>query len=266
MKLEDIKQYSGLIEEYRIWLKPFGKERVKKWEDLLKSNFEGAICEAFTQKSLSEYDVNVEPYEDLSKGGPDFICTKGGKTFYVETTCISIEAATKDSGLSPNVPYPSQAQGFSLMTKRIRTEISNKTPQCSNTKAPCIIVIATLHFQAGCLCFGEWAIKDLLTGTPYITRKITVGTGEPIGEVYESTQLEDSAFIRSNKDSPNWIEHARNPVSAILLCGFGSNPPNIIGCLHPSPNYPFDRTLLAQIKFCRLVDGYQSGQLKIEWI
>jgi len=261
-----IVTYADVIAGHRVWLQQFDKQRLKKWEDLLESDPEAAICEAKTRILMSDHNVDIQPYEDLSKGGPDFLCSKDSKNFYVETTCISIEAATKVSDLSPYPPYPTGAHFFALMTERIRTEISNKTPQCSNLKEPCVIVVATLHFQAGCLCFNELAAKNLLTGTPYITQKINIGTGEPIGGIYESTRLKDSAFVRPSKESTNWIEHARNSVSAVLLCGFGSNPPNVVGCLHPNPNYPFDRSLLPDVKFARLADGYQNGVLKVEWI
>jgi len=259
------KIYADLLDEHRAWLGGFGNDRLKKWEDLLnKNSCEAAICEAAAQKLFSEHGCVVEPYH-LNKG-PDFKCTKNSSRFYVETTCITIEAATKETSLSNMSPQPTQAQAFGMMTQKFLGEICNKTPQCSGLDAPCIVVIGTLHFQASCLCFQDWAAEELLTGTPYITQKINIQMGEPVGEIYESTRLEGAAFIRPQKDAPTWIEHARNPISAVLICGFGSNPPEVLGCLHPNPNYHFDRTLLSNIRFCKLTDGYQNGSLKVEWI
>jgi hypothetical protein len=261
-----ISDYSDLIEEHRTWLHPFGKQRLDKWEELLKANPESAICEAATRRLLSKHGVKTEPYEDLSSGGPDFLCFKDGKTFYVENTCISINAATKESGLYPTDSPDIDDTAYQDMTEKFRSEISNKVPQCSKVKAPCIVVIATLHSKASVCCIDELAVEELLTGTTYITGTINTKTGEKVGDTYESARLENSAFIRPQKNSPNWIEHARNPVSAVLLCGFSSNSTNVLGCLHPNPNYIFDRILLPQIKFCRLAKGYQTGQFTVEWI
>jgi len=263
---ELISDYSDLIKEHRLWLKTFGEQRTKKWEDLLKSNPEGAICEAATRKLISDYGIDIQPYEDLSNGGPDFLCSKNGKTFYVETTCISIEAATKESGLYPTESPDIDDSAYEDMTEKFRSEISNKVPQCSKVKAPCIVVIATLHSKASVCCIDKFAAEELLTATTYITGTINTKTGEKVGDTYESTRLENSVFIRPKKNSTNWIEHARNPVSAVLLCGFSSDPPNVLGCLHPKPNYKFYRTLLPQVKFCRLAKGYQTGQFQVEWI
>ena len=54
--------------------------------------------------------------------------------------------------------------------------------------------------------------------------------------------------------------------SGILLCSFRIKDSEIIGVLHPNANYPFDRSLLPKIEFCRLKDGYQDGNLEVEWI
>jgi len=257
---------SDLINEHSVWLKPFGKQRLKKWEDLFKSNPEAAICEAATRKLLSDYGIDIQPYEDLSKGGPDFLCSKNGKTFYVETTCISIEAATKESGLYPTDSPDIDDSDYEDMTEKFRSEICNKVPQCSKVKAPCIVVIATLHPKVSVCCIDESAAEELQTATTYITGTINTETGEKVGDTYESTRLENSVFIRPMKNSPNWIEHIRYPISAVLLCGFSLDKTNVLGCLHPNPNYKFDRTLLPQVKFCRLAEGYQDGQFKVEWI
>lgn len=267
MKLEDlIKDYSDELDEHRSWLKPFGWQRLTKWEKLLQNNAEAAICEAATRKLLSDCRIKVKAQEDISKGGPDFLCVKNNKRFYVEATCITKETATKKTGLSDTLPGTSKVQRFALLTKRIFYEIRSKTTQCSNLGAPCVIAICTLHFQAGCRCFNKHAAEQLLTGTSFITAPINTQTGQAMREPYEATDLQDSVFIRPVKISPNEIEYARSPISAFLLCPFGSLPTKVIGVLHPNPNHSFDRTLLPKIEFCRLAEGYQIGQFKAEWI
>jgi hypothetical protein len=259
--------YANVIAEHREWLQQFDKERLKKWEDLLKANSEAAICEALTRKLLSDHNIDVQPYEDLSKGGPDFLCSKNCKRFYVETTCVTIEAATKETGLSDKPLRPVKAQYFGLMTGKFLGEICNKIHQCSNLRYPCIIAIGTLHFQAGCVCFNKRAIENILTGTTQITMKVDPKQGYGVGDIHESTSLRDSAFIRFDKTSIGQIECARDPISAILLCPFGSLPTKVIGVLHPNPNHEFDRSLLPKIEFGRLAKGWQSdGRFKVEWI
>jgi hypothetical protein len=83
------KLFSNEIEQYRSWLGPFSKQHLKRWEDLLASNPEAAICEALTQQMLYNQEIIVEQNEDISSGGPDFLCSKNSKSFYVEATCIS---------------------------------------------------------------------------------------------------------------------------------------------------------------------------------
>jgi len=261
-----ISDYSDEINKHRTWLKPFGKQRAKKWEGFLRSNPEGAICEALTRNLLSDRAVEVEPYEDLSSGGPDFRCIKGSKYFYVEVTCISKESATKETGLPDTLPKPSRAQRYKLLTRQIFYELCNKASQCSALGSPCVVVICTLHFQAGCLCLGKKAAENLLTGTPKITLNIDVSRGEAVGSPYQSTELQDSAYIRTDKTSVTLIEEARRTISGVLLGPFGSLPIKVVGMLHPNPNHPFDRTLLPEIEFCRLAEGYQTGRLAVEWI
>ncbi|MHC4169715.1 MAG: hypothetical protein ACYSWQ_22440 [Planctomycetota bacterium] len=259
-----IDNYKEDIKQHRVWLKNFNERRLKKWDDLLQANPEAAICEAKTRLLMADHNVDIQPYEDLSQGGPDFECSKNGRAFYVETTCISIEAATRESSLEPIYNLDVDDSGYYDMTEKFRSEIGGKVKQCSKVVAPRIVVIGTLHPQASDCCFDELAAEEVLTGTTYITGKINTRTGEKVGDTYEVTKLEDSAFIRPSKESTIWIEHARCSVSAVLLCGFGSNPPNIVGCLHPSPAYAFDKVLLPRIHFFRLVDGYQKGPLQVE--
>ncbi|MDT8301139.1 MAG: hypothetical protein RQ760_06605, partial [Sedimentisphaerales bacterium] len=172
----------------------------------------------------------------------------------------------KESGLYPTDSPDIDDTAYQDMTEKFRSEISKKVKQCRKVKAPCIVVIATLHSKASVCCIYELAVEELLTGTTYITGSVNTKTGKKVGDTYESTRLENSAFIRPKKNSINWIEHARNPVSAVLLCGFSSDLPNVLGCLHPNPNYTFDRILLPQVKFCRLAEGYKNGQFTVEWI
>jgi hypothetical protein len=257
--------YAGIIAEHRAWLQQFDKQRLKKWEDLLCSCSEAAICEAKTRKFLSDHDVDIRPNGDLSQRGPDFLCTKDSKTFYVEVTCITIDVATKKTTLPSSYPKNNDAQHYRLLTEHILGELCGKTPQCASLGLPCIVSVATLHTQAGVLCFKKRACEDILTGTTKITMDINMQEGHAIGDPYQTTNLSDSAFLRFSKMADGTIEYARNPISAVLLCAFGQYPIGVYGLVHPNPNYPFDRSLLPSIKFAKLADEYQNGSMKVEW-
>ncbi|NQT03247.1 MAG: hypothetical protein HQ580_14565 [Planctomycetes bacterium] len=259
-----ISDYSDLIEEHHTWLTPFGKQRLDKWEELLKANSESAICEAATRRLLSKHGVKIEPYEDISYGGPDFLCLPNSKRFYIEVTCITIDAATRATGLVPN--SPSQTYTPKPLTRRIFYEMCNKVPQLRNLDAPSLLAIGTLHDSAGHISFSKEPAKEVLTSTPKISVQFDIEQGRAIGEPYLTTDLQYSGFVRQDKNSITSIEDARKTISALLLCSFGTELVRALGVLHPNPNHAFDRTLLPQIEFCRLAEGYQTGPFTPEWI
>lgn len=260
---EDLdKWYAGLLGEHCDWLKAFNGKHLKKWEDLFNASENGkeaAICEAATQKLLSQNGCTVEPY--LFDKGPDFKCTQNSKSFYVEATCITIEKATKATGMESE-PQGSGHRCIDPAIECIKGEISNKTKQCSNLDSPCLLIIGTLHQMAGFLWSQNSAIEKLLTASPKIGASLTENRFEPTGFI---SDLNDSVFIRFDKNGN--VETARHPISAVLMLKISSNSPWIAkGGLHPHPIREFDRDLLPNIKFCRLVDGYQGGLLQTEWI
>ncbi|MFH1371923.1 MAG: hypothetical protein ABII09_11655 [Planctomycetota bacterium] len=262
-KLTDV--YAGIITEHQVWLQRFDGQRLKKWEDLLSSCSEAAICEAETRKLLSDQNIDVYPCEDLSTGGPDFLCSKNGQKFYVEVTCITIDVATQKTTLPSCYLKSSDAQYYRLLTKHIRGELSGKTAQCAKLDLPCVISIGTLHTRAGVLCFKKQACEDILTGTTQITMDVDIRKGHAVSAPYQTTNLEDSAFLRFSKRADGTIEYARNPISAVLLCACGQYPMRVYGLVHPNPSHPFDRSLLSGIEFSKLADGYQNGSMKVEW-
>ena len=104
----------------------------------------------------------------------------------------------------------------------------------------------------------------MLTGDELITRQIDTQTGHAVGETYLSTKLTSAAFLRPHINS--WLEEARLPVSGMLVGGFGCEPLNIYGLLHPNPLRPFNRDLLDRIEFCRLLKDKEGGRLSVEWV
>lgn len=256
--------YKDAIESHQSWLLGFSQERLKKWQDLLRADPEAAICEACVRSDLAQHVDDIQPNEDLSHGGPDFLCRQGKQYFYVEVTCITIESATRASELPHPTPRYPQASGYRHLTDKIYGELVNKTPQCSGLNHPCVLAIGTLHSQAGPCCMDECAAEEILTGTTYITAKIDTKTGAMVGDPYDAANLRNSSFIRPAQIET--VEEARKTISAVLLYSLWYDPCHVIGLLHPKPNKPFPRNLLSGIKFGKLKDGYDEGILEVEWI
>lgn len=265
--MEDLTDlFKDVIKSHVVWLESFSHEHTEKWNALLSSNPEAAICEACVRDNLARHVDEIQPNEDLSHGGPDFLCKLGKKYFYVEVTCITIDSAIQASELPHPMPKHPEASGYRHMTDKIRGELVNKTPQCSGLDHPCVLAIGTLHSQAGPLCMDEHAAEEVLTGTTYITAKINTRSGRMVGEPYDAADLRDASFIRPAKTEPTSIEEARKTISAVLLYSLWYDPCHVIGLLHPKPNKPFPRELLSAIKFGKLKNGYDEGIIEVEWI
>lgn len=257
------KPDANLAEQHARWLAGFDPRHRHKWESLLGNDPEAARCEAHVRLMLADNGNHVVPNEDLAGGDktPDFLCQQAGQSFYVEVTCLSIDKVTEVTGF-PDVRDCGEMICYAPLNSAIFNACRQKTPQCAGLDHPCLVAVGTFHFEASKSCVRKLLLKDLLTGSLLITCDID-GTGAAVGDVYQSTRLESAAFIRPDEDGE--VEHARRPVSGIVVCGFGCHPPNIFGVLHPSPARQFDRRLLPNIKFCRLTEGYDSGMMSTDW-
>lgn len=254
----------ALLEEQRAWLSRFDDQYLQNWDKLFKDDNEAAMCEAAIRRHLNSQGVLVSPNEtiDGSSRAPDFRCQKDGQHFYVEVTCLSIEKVIKSTGINDQ---PEGASYFSLLTDAVFNACKHKTPQCTSLNAATLVAVGTFHLFASCRYMGKCTCEDLLTGKPKITGVVDSRTGAMIGDSYDSTNLESATFLRPVTCAEG-MAHARSPVSGILLYGLGGEPVEVHGILHPSPVLSFDRSMLPEIPFCRLKDGYKAGTLMTEWI
>lgn len=247
------------------WIEQFDKQHARNWARLYKSDPQAAMCEATFWGLLSDCGVEVTPNADLRgvDRRPDFLCHKSGTKFYVEVTCIRVDKVERETAL-PHCPQEAVgAQSYGDLNRVIFWEAKNKTPQCANLDAPCILGIGTFHFQASCLCGKKYHLEELLTGKQAITYDMDMRKGEAVGDPYLSTSLRAAAFIRWDKGTA--LEYARCPVSALLIGGFGCKPPEVCGLLHPKPAREFDRALLANIDFGRLQYDSRCKQCSVTW-
>jgi hypothetical protein len=252
-----------LAQEHRQWLSAYDRQHLRNWEKLLNDDSEAGMCEAAVRRLLELNGNRVQPNAGLASS-PDFKCTKSGQVFFVEVTCISVEKATQETGMSNLPSRTGELETYSLLNDALWGACKHKTLQCVGLAGPASVAVGTFHFNASCLCFLDVELEGLLTGEQRITRDIDTRTGDPVGDTYLSTAFRSAAFFRPDKNTG--MAHARCPVSAMLLCGFGSNPPHVRGILHPAPVHGFDRGLLPRVEFCRLREGWESGQLSTEWI
>lgn len=257
---------SDLVHEHKRWLSAFDEQHNRNWEKLLKADPEAGMCEAAVRHLLENNGSNVAPNADVSgsRPSPDFRCTNYGKVFYVEVTHVSIKKATDVTTLPPQPVSTHDAQSYGNLNRTFFDALTSKTPQCTDLDAPAIVAVGTFHFQASCICFHRGHLEMLLTGDELITQKIDMTTGEPVGDLFLSTKLRSATFLRP--DPSAGMSPARNPVSGMLLCGFGCVTPVVRGILHPRPVNVFDPILLPGVEFCRLKPDADSRSLSTEWI
>jgi hypothetical protein len=150
------------------------------------------------------------------------------------------------------------------LTDLVFNAVRAKTAQCSGLGAPCLLMVGTFHWEASRACVQEGHIEELLRGKGWFAWDFDPVGGQAVGGPYPITKLESSTFIRPGKQS--LIEHARCPVSAVMVCGLGAEPPRMLGALHPQAAHEFDPAWLRAIPFCKLNPGYIAGKLSVSWV
>lgn len=244
----------------------FNQQHARNWAQLYKCDPEAAMCEATFWAVLSDCGVTVTPNADLTgrSPSPDFLCFKNGVKFYVEVTCIQTETATRETALQSIPAGKSATSYYRPLNDAVFRQCVNKTPQCANLDAPCLVGVGTFHFQGSVLGVRKHFVESLLTGEPSIAMDFDEHAGRCVGDPYEITQFGSATFTRNSKIKG--IEHSRRPISGLLLGGLGCDPVHVLGVLHPSPVREFDPDMLCRIPFCRQKIDLQAGIVSTEWI
>ena len=268
MPQEDFVPNHRVLKAFIKWIESprFDQRYAMQWGKRYKADPEAAMCEAMSWAVLSLCGVDVEPNEGLTgqKPSPDFRCSKSGAKFYVEVTCIQVDTATRKSKLEPVPTKTPGAQHYRHLNDAIFRECINKTPQCANQDAPCALFVGTFHHQASVHCIQKTFIEELITGESYIECAFDPVHGRAAGEPHEATSLRLATFSRMN--SLGAIEDARQPISALLVGGFGCEPPHVFGLLHPKPRHKFEPSLLERIPFCDQKVDLIQGTIAAEWV
>jgi len=231
----------------------------KPWAPRYKNDPEAAMCEASFWAVLHDCGVTVEPNPNTT---PDYVCRKDSVKFYVEVTCIQIESATRKTNLKP-MPEAQKATNYRSLNEAIRGECISKTAKCANLDAPCVLAIGTFHAYASVVTvnkkFLEWLLTDPCIGMDFDPR-----AGQIVGESYPVARLRKSLFTQLF--DIGGVHHVRRPISAVLVAGFGCDPPRIFGVLNPFPAREFDPRLLERIPFCVERTNLLKGEISVEWI
>ncbi|MBN1912151.1 MAG: hypothetical protein JW818_20695 [Pirellulales bacterium] len=254
----DFKPDPKVLRLFVKWIEQFEGGHDRRWAHRYKNDPEAAMCEAMFWGVLKDCGVTVEPVDP-----PDFKCQKNGDVFYVEVTCLRIDSVTRHTTLA-DTPTKGGPQHYGNLNSAIFNEVKQKTPQCAGLDGPALVAVGTFHFHASAICIQKHHIENLLTGDSMISWLVDPKTGGMVGEPYLSTQLKSAAFLKPMGSSD--VAEARQPVSGVLVGGFGCKPPNVLGLLHPYANRPFHRQMLDQIDFCQLLRDDTKHTLATKWI
>jgi len=260
----DTPFFRSAADGHRTWLAQFEQCHLADWKRLFKYDPEAALCEAAARERLQGHGVTVEPYRkaDPNSRGPDFRCSIDGHTFYVEVTCVSIDSATKKTGIPEGGHNELRPFNIFGMTQAIFQKCGPKTKQCDDLDAPVLVAIGTFHSYAALASFKRFLIASVLTGKFNISWTVDTSTGQQIGDTVDSTTLDSSSFLRLNKSGE--VESYRSPVSGVLLCGL-SLASDFIGVLHPNPCRPFDPSCLPGIVFGSVEIDQENHRLGVRW-
>lgn len=254
--------WDQLANEHRRWLSAFEVQYLRNWEKLPKTDDEAAKAEARMRSILQDHRIVVEPNEDLTgnRQQPDFKCSSASGSFYVEVTCISKNTATKTTGL-PEEPHGLTA--CKPLNDAIFEKCREKAKQCANLDGPALLAIGTFHVFAAMHSFKRAAINRLLTGEANMAWNFDAETGKQVGNDYQVTEFYSAAFLRPDKTEE--VGFARSSLSALLLCGFGSDTPRMTGVLHPNPARSFDPSVLSDVEFGQVEIDRGSRRLNVCW-
>ena len=242
-----------LTKEHRSWLSSFPAQFGKNWEKILRSDLEAAWAEAGVRRKLQAQGVTVSPNEDLSgtRKSPDFRCDAKGCHFYVEVASISREKANEKTGFR----IDGEAHRFVPLIQPIVQICIDKASQCSGQDAPVLLACATFS-ESALLAFSPPYPRMLLAGIITSSVQIDPATGEFVGGINQSTNLQWSAFYRFTPDGEE-IETARSSISGLLLCAPGVGDGYTVGILNPDAIRPFAPSVLPGIPF-------ETAQVEIE--
>jgi hypothetical protein len=188
----------------------------------------------------------------------DFQCHSNERSFFVETTTITIPIATSRTGLSHGI----EDSGPKFYGTAIKNEVIQKSKQVAGLDRPALIFVTTLHWELSAIGLQTHHLEELLVGSSVITASLSRETGSAVGSPRNEATFDHSLFFESRTNVPR-----RQHFSGVLVGGFGLLPPDcqVKGVLHPQPARPFDPRCLSDACFGSIQPWPLSAQSRIIW-
>lgn len=248
MDLEN-SAWQEAVEGFRAWLANH-VVRQKHWERRFAHDddavVEGAVAEAaIWDVAIRELGADIENGEHPANGGPDFLCNTPAGQFYLEVKNISAENMREMLGLPER---PQRVMHLASIHHSVKPIISDgllKQLARRAIKDIPVVVGLTTFYSDGALAFSKSNIEDMMRGEVSLTARICRETGEQVGDLSATTEMEHTFFTKNLTTEP-----ARENVSAVLFAGLGYHRAHLLGALHPCPNQVLPPECLHGIPLC----------------
>jgi len=235
-----------VIRQYKSALKQYSQRLLEGFEARSADLPRAARAEAVGFCFLRHLVDRIEAHEDPTTGGPDFVCSRGGKEFLVEVTSLSAESSADRSGIANRENLG--CGWFSLVTAQLVRKAKTKAPKVADQLLPRIVMLVSEHVANSGL-FGPLAIESLLLGN------------------YSGGRMKAGAFVRFQDGIGVGIP-IRQSISGILLVGASHHEVEVRGFLHPAAAQPFDPNLLQAIPFAEVEDPvwFPNNPGRVRWL
>ena len=269
----DLHRWAPSLTAFAKWLDAENQDTGRAWSRRLDSRqpeqVESAVAEAVIWDFIGCRCESTRLSDAPGTGGVDFEFTAIGRSFLVEVTNISTDAASAASGM----PDTDLFKGFyGLLTSRIRQKVRRKLNQArQRSDHPLLVAVTTLHWNASRACINRTAVEFAMGSPPRITFNWNPDAGCAEGDLYQSTDLSQSVFLSPRlvlgpDGAP--IAHAKyEPISGFLVGGFGLGPGEVrvLGALNPKASRSFDPAVLSDVPFCSFGQWPVTSEISFTW-
>lgn len=271
--MRDLHRWAPTLTAYADWLPAQSQAIAKGWSRRLNSaqayDVEGAVAEASVWDFIGCRCDSSRLAETPGDGGLEFEFVISGAPFLVEVTNISIESASKASGMPDGNPF---SGNYGLLTGNIRPKVRRKFRQArQRSDLPVLVAVTALHSNSSRACVDRRAVEFAMGSPPSITGRFNPETGVIEGDLYQSTDLTQSVFLSPSPVlGPDGVPAAQarfQLISGFLLAGFGLGPKqvSVLGGLNPEAARPFDPSILPDVPFCSFREWPATTKIAFRW-
>ena len=218
-----------------MFLREQNSDYIKKYEDIEKTNADGAKFEAACYWMLRSRGLIIEIGDTEDAGGADFICSGASCNFVVEATTINTWAMERKTEMKHD---QTDVEGdFYNAFPTLYEKLIEKVMQVKKYDVPRMIAIGSFHNEASTLFRHVMADEYL------------------------------SVFFNHNNLYRPMVEDPLKDISTFALMAVGSNGYSAMGFLNPAPYHYFGIQFLPDIWFRQITsNGMTDGTLRGEWV